>query len=441
MEGSENRKPNAERDQLLRALQQYADAPELANDDDQLKGLIAKIYKNARKQRRKESAGQIKSADLQKKSQSELFRTNDEFQKGKQESQNFQPEQLQRSQKCYCCKVSYREVHFFYHRICPECAAFNYAYRSLTCDLTGYKALLTGGRIKIGFETALKLLRSGCEVYTTTRFPNDALKRYAGQHDYSEWKDRLFIYGLDLRNIPEVRRFIAYLSHEVVSLDIIINNAAQTIKRPLAFYRELIAGEQKNFLLESHKESLPSVGNVNFPQGVYDKHDQQVDLRPANSWSSKLTDVGVEEMLEIQLVNVTAPFLLNAGLKPLLKHSSNDHKFIVNVSAMEGQFNRENKTVFHPHTNMAKAALNMMTRTSAEDYARDGIYMTSVDTGWITDENPAPKREKLRSQGFVPPLDVIDGASRVFAPIADGINNPESIQYGVFLKDYKTTDW
>jgi NAD(P)-dependent dehydrogenase (short-subunit alcohol dehydrogenase family) len=140
-------------------------------------------------------------------------------------------------------------------------------------------------------------------------------------------------------------------------------------------------------------------------------------------------------------VNAVAPFVLNARLKPLmLKHPTRD-KHIVNVSAMEGQFYREFKTDKHPHTNMAKAALNMMTRTSAADYVRDGIHMNSVDTGWVTDEDAAPLAEQKRKEhGFHPPLDVVDGAARILDPIFSGFRTGDH-RWGFFFKDYKPTPW
>ena len=160
-----------------------------------------------------------------------------------------------------------------------------------------------------------------------------------------------------------------------------------------------------------------------------------------NSWLLRLDEVSAPEMLEVQLVNSVAPFLLNSRLKPLLMRAPFARKFIVNVSAMEGQFRRK-KTVFHPHTNMAKAALNMMTRTSGDDYAKDGIYMTSVDTGWVTNENPTIKRERIQEEtGFYPPLDIVDGMARIYHPIAEGINNDAEPYFGIFLKDYAPCAW
>jgi NAD(P)-dependent dehydrogenase (short-subunit alcohol dehydrogenase family) len=181
-------------------------------------------------------------------------------------------------------------------------------------------------------------------------------------------------------------------------------------------------------------------GETLFPAGRYDEDRQQVDLREINSWRLRLHEVETPELLEVQLVNAIAPFILNARLKPLLARTPGRHKHIVNVSAMEGQFYRATKTDKHPHTNMAKAALNMMTRTSAPDYVQDGIHMNAVDTGWVTDEDPISHAARKAEQGFAPPLDIIDGAARIVDPIFVGhlTGNPV---WGQFLKDYKPAPW
>ncbi len=429
----------------LSVLRRVAKQPALAQEEKELKSLIAKIYKQARKENRQIAKAQHKERDSEKKRRTFIFQTNDEHHKVRLAEQNFEPKDIGRLNKpntCYICKTLYREIHPFYHLLCNECATFNFLKRHQTADLKGRLALLTGGRKKIGFEIGLKLLRAGAELVVTTRFPNNAWQVYQKQKDARDWQDRLHIFGLDLRNIRAIEHFTERLYEQFDALDFIINNAAQTIRRPLAFYQHLLEREEHNFLLES-REQIQGwlVGSEHFPMGQFDKDFQQLDLRPNNSWVRKLEKVSTLEWLEVQLVNSMAPFLLNSRLKKLLAQSAFERKFIVNVSAVEGQFNRYYKSPNHPHTNMAKAALNMMTRTSASDYAKSGIYMTSVDTGWITDENPHPTKVLVRESGFVPPLDLIDGAARVLAPIFDGLSQPETPVSGVFLKDYKPTVW
>jgi len=409
--------------------------------------------------------------------------------------------ELEQPRGCYVCKQDYTRLHHFYDAMCRTCGELSFQKRNQTADLTGRVALMTGARLKIGYQAALMMLRAGCRVVVTTRFPVDSAQRYAKEKDYSEWKDRLQIFGLDLRHTPSVELFCSYFERVTDRLDFIINNAAQTVRRPPAFYAHMMEQEaaplasqskEVKHLLTLHMEatgalrkgagllspgdgSLEGVSTVLaalqkdapgmgmwasaamsqmpyskddallgaevFPTGKFDLDRQQVDLRDVNSWRLKLADVPTPELLEVQLVNVIAPFVLNGKLKPLMARHRTGDKHVVNVSAMEGQFNRGTKTDRHPHTNMAKAALNMMTRTSAQDYVKAGIHMNSVDTGWVTDEDPVQyTAQKVEEMMFEPPLDIIDGAARILDPIFHGLNTGQHV-WGQFLKDYRSVEW
>ncbi|MET7334876.1 SDR family NAD(P)-dependent oxidoreductase [Nonomuraea sp. NPDC005650] len=373
------------------------------------------------------------------------------------------------TRRCYVCKSAYQQVHPDYHLLCPDCAEENLARRHARCDLSGRRAIVTGGRVKIGFQLALKLLRDGADVLVTTRFPRDAARRFAAVPDAEAWLDRVHVHGLDLLDLAAVAGLLEFVQRRFSCLDILVNNAAQTIRRPAAYHREVRAAERTPLkglaaqidvpgtvapAVAAPLEPAPAVVAPSgsgravtqrdalealFPAGQTDETGQPLDLRDRNSWSLRLHEVDPAEWLEVQLVNSFAPFLLTSRLRGLLEASSWPDRYVVQVSAMEGSFSREQKTVRHPHTNMAKAALNMLTRTAAADYAASGIYMNSVDTGWVTDERPHPDKTAQREAGFRPPLDVIDGAARVYDPIVRGVGGER--MSGLFLKDYRPVDW
>ncbi|MCW4466420.1 SDR family NAD(P)-dependent oxidoreductase [Glutamicibacter sp. MNS18] len=396
----------------------------------------------------------------------------------------------QRPRGCYICKKRYTTVDAFHHYLCPDCAAAGRERREARTDLHGKRALLTGGRAKIGMHIALRLLRDGAHTTITTRFPRDAARRFAALEDAPDWLHRLRIVGIDLRDPSQVISLADRMAAEG-PLDILINNAAQTVRRTANSYRHLIESENHplpealqfarggpqlwgeanppaehpkalanafrlgdlavpviaptaGYQAQALAELAMTAGSATLERiaagTAIDAGGLVPDVVTENSWTQILGDVDALEMLEVQLCNVTAPFLLASRLRPALAASKARRKYIVNVSAMEGQFSRRYKGSGHPHTNMAKASLNMLTRTSAQEMLdTDRILMTAVDTGWITDERPHESKVRMVAEGWHAPLDLIDGAARVYQPIVDGELGIDL--YGCFLKDYEPSPW
>mgnify|MGYP003673786254 FL=1 len=408
--------------------------------------------------------------------------------------ENHKKQELEVARNCYVCKTEFSELHHFYDTMCIECGDFNYAKRFQTADVTGQVAVVTGSRLKIGYHITLMLLRGGATVIATTRFPVDSALRFSKEDDFMEWGHRLKIHGLDLRHIPSVEIFCNYIERQYERLDILINNAAQTVRRPSGFYHHLMSNEERSItslplsvqeVLSDHTSCIQELKELRsgtsphqnmpvtwhgpeagiglsasaklsqipysfdnalvakevFPTGELDADLQQVDLRKTNSWRLRLGEIETTEMLEVQLVNAVAPFVLCNRLAELMKKENTGQKHIINVSAMEGKFHRNFKESRHPHTNMAKAALNMLTHTASGDLAKKGIFMNAVDTGWVTDEDPAElSKVKQEVYDFQPPLDIVDGAARVMDPLIDGITTGKHWS-GKFLKDYFPIDW
>ncbi|MGV8897559.1 MAG: SDR family NAD(P)-dependent oxidoreductase [Rhodoglobus sp.] len=475
----------ADLDVVLKVLSQMAEVDEEHPDFITVRRATAKMFKAVKKERRLEKRAVIADADrsvIAATATGAPDRIDDETRGIPISTATTAPTAgtLIKARACYICKKPYTVVDAFYHQLCPDCAAMSHAKRDARTDLTGKRALLTGGRAKIGMYIALRLLRDGAHTTITTRFPRDAVRRFTSLPDSPEWIHRLKVVGIDLRDPAQV----IGLAEDVAAagpLDILINNATQTVRRSPGAYQPLVDAELAP-LPDGPLPELVTFGHTNdqHPQALArsvsahpilaaaaaraDELTEQAmapgssslerlaagtaidaggllpDLHEVNSWTQHVNEVDPLEMLEVQLANTTAPFILISKLRPSMAASEAHRKYVVNVSAMEGVFGRGYKGPGHPHTNMAKAAVNMLTRTSAREmFESDRILMTSVDTGWITDERPHPTKVRLAEEGFHAPLDLVDGAARVYDPIVRGEAGDDL--FGIFLKDYAPGSW
>lgn len=469
----------------LRVLQSMAVMDEEHPDYLAVRRATAKMFKAVKKERRLDRRARIADADravIAATATGAPDRIDDETRGIPLATTTAAPTagELLVPRNCYICKQPYTTVDAFYHQLCPNCAAMSHAKRDARTDLTGKRALLTGGRAKIGMYIALRLLRDGAHTTITTRFPRDAVRRFSALPDSAEWLHRLRVVGIDLRDPAQVIALADSVA-EQGPLDILINNAAQTVRRTKGAYQPLVDAELAP-LPDGPIPELVTFGHTNDAHPLslqasvsahpilaaaaakadalteaamtagssslerlaagtaIDAGGLVPDQDHSNSWVQNVDQVEPIEMLEVQLANATAPFILISRLRASMSASEFERTYVVNVSAMEGVFGRGYKGPGHPHTNMAKAALNMLTRTSAREmFETDGILMTSVDTGWITDERPHPTKVRLAEEGFHAPLDLVDGAARVYDPIVRG-EAGENL-FGVFLKDYRPSSW
>ena len=341
-----------------------------------------------------------------------------------------------REHRCYACRDRFRTVDVLYHALCPTCAELHRRHRDADTDLTGRRAVVTGGRVKIGYQMALKLLRDGAAVTVVTRFPADAARRYAQEPDAAKWLASLRVIGADLRDPRQVLDLVERLAEDGRRLDILVNNAAQTVRRPMWAYQPLVAAEllatREGVAVESVAGYRPGAAPPEWSaalSAVADAPGRElasiIDATGAlvvpgveNSWTARIGEVDPVELLEVQLVNVVAPFLLVDRLRPALTAPGPGRRYVVNVTGREGWFGEGGTGPDrHPHTSVSKAALNMLTRVAAAGLARHHVYMCGVDTGWITDESPAAIKARRAAAGWRPPLDVVDAAARIYHPI------------------------
>ncbi|KAJ5860925.1 uncharacterized protein N7529_008235 [Penicillium soppii] len=387
-----------------------------------------------------------------------------------------EPRKFSEKMRCYICRYvfSASEAHELYPSLCRQCGMFNVGCAQLSLpdrlNLTGKFALITGGRINLGYSTALRLLRCGANVIVSSRYPADAAARYAKETDFSQWGSRLKVVGADFRTAKDAFRLVHIVKNLLCAwegenkfenqrrLDILINNAAQTLTDPIKAEVEAIAREEQlkdhtatKLLLASTSDSykprvrggLQSSWISSIESGktkLYIENDAKNNqaeiqnthkgLRTTNdadpaksSWVQSLSEIPYEDLISAHSVNAFVPLILcrellkNMGSEP--PHSKHQpHGYIVNVSSREGILedvpHSRSKAGHHVHTNMSKAAINMITETEAQTaWKSRRVAMNTVDPGYMS---AAP--EYQRDEGC--PIGFEDGAARVLWPIAVG---------------------
>lgn len=341
---------------------------------------------------------------------------------------------------CYNChKLTYQHYkHSEYPTMCMKCAVLNYDKRLATVNLSGFKVLITGCRKKIGYATCLKLLRLGATVYGTSRFGNLALANFMKEHDYEKFKDRLYLSSCNFMMIEQVNSLITRIKG--IGINCIINNACQTTEpheeylKKLEYYDGTIFGEHK---LLSNKATLankpmltnkPMLDNKTITNWIeckmkapiitlqHDKYyknlDSFKDFKDLNiitnntSWKKKIENISPKEILSANIINLIIPELLINSLKSTMGTPT----FIIQVTAVEGDFSKNIKKPFHAHTNACKSGLNMLSQTINFEYSNiPNKFAYSIDPGFVSGVLPNTLSEY--------PLKPEDGAARILDPI------------------------
>ncbi|KAF7863823.1 hypothetical protein EAF04_006788 [Stromatinia cepivora] len=405
---------------------------------------------------------------------------------------------IRKERKCYICHFLITSAHSQYPALCESCGGFNLASGNLSLpdalNLEGKTALVTGGRINLGFHTALRLLRCGAQVIVSSRYPRDAGVKYLAENDSEKWRKRLRIIGADFRAANDVFHLVAGIKQilrdwstgNTGKLDVLINNAAQTWTDSVKQERHAIQLESQLRLEDNHSNRLlldtnysPRVrGGVHslnllafdteqkrlndmFPEeaGIIGRTENITSIsttveEPKSSWVQNLYEIPYEDVISAHSVNTFVPLILIRELLPLMgsprSHATTNNQpskplaHIINVSAREGIFEptptNRHKNGYHVHTNLTKAALNMLTETEAAVAWRDRkVAMNSVDPGYLSAAKEVIENRKKNGGWEGCPIGWEDGAARVLWSVAVGESGKGAV-WGRFLKDFGRGD-
>lgn len=412
-----------------------------------------------------------------------------------------------RQKVCYICQYLLLTHHPQYPSLCRPCGDYNLSSSALSLPdalhLEGKTALVTGGRLNLGFRTALRLLRCGAKVIVSTRYPRDAEVRYMQETDHLKWRDHLHVIGADFRAANDVFQLV-HLTKGVLEgwhggrnakLDILINNAAQTLTDSVKKEDSAVQRESKlrlespfpgNELLLAKDSYTPRIrGGVHYSKsltstsvhylestpkdinrasnqtsgtdsaGSEDCSLRQNDPNLKSSWSQSLHEVPYEDVISAHSVNTFVPLILLRELLPCMgipktdlvstERTSKPAAYVINVTSREGIFESSPqssaKNGKHVHTNLTKAALNMLTETEAAPAWRERrVAINSVDPGFMSAAPEVEERWKQREgKEWQCPIGWEDGAGRVLWPIAVSESGDGAV-WGRFLKHFGSVE-
>lgn len=361
---------------------------------------------------------------------------------------------------CYICKSNKTATHFEnYHRLCYKCGGYNYFMRNLKADLSNVRAYVSGCRHTIGYFTCLQLLRMGAFVVGSSRFIDLAAYNYQQEPDYAEFKDRLVLVECDFLKTDQVNELIEYLKTQ--DINVYINNAFQTIRQSPTYYdkikllqstirntitnvetnndgrTDVIANVTTNNELMATTTTVINCTNTSIiPQFapsmlqsndiVINEHRNLQEVEYETSWTQRLHETDPCEIIEGTIINQIIPTLLIKTMLTIMKPSSSNPCFIINVTSTEGNHH----TALHNVTGSHKVAMDNLVKNLYYEH-RQNMYTFNVDPGFVTGVFQSTHK----------PLSSLDGAQRVLHPIIQHYRkNPLDLK-GYWLKDYEPKFW